>query len=151
MSNLGFEPRWVSSTTRNLTSWAKLTLLFSPVFLCTRLKSSTENPHNFDLLGPFGPRCQVVSFLQPTTCCRRRRPCATLHRVRRCRAPPRSSSSPVTAPYLTTYWALTTKTEVLNDAHSPPTATLPEPLFSPLRVYERHHNPAASRRTHSFP
>jgi hypothetical protein len=26
MSNLGFEPVWVSSTTRNLTSWAKTTL-----------------------------------------------------------------------------------------------------------------------------
>jgi hypothetical protein len=30
MSNLGFEPEWVSSTTRNLTSWAKPTL--SPFF-----------------------------------------------------------------------------------------------------------------------
>jgi hypothetical protein len=28
MSNLGFEPGWVGSTTRNLTSWAKPTLQF---------------------------------------------------------------------------------------------------------------------------
>jgi hypothetical protein len=41
MSNLGFEPGWVSSTTRNLTSWAKPTLLIYCILIylikCFRL------------------------------------------------------------------------------------------------------------------
>jgi hypothetical protein len=61
---------------------------------------------------------------------------------------PRRASSHVTVPHLTTSEG---KTEALNDAHSVPIVSLHEPFSSPpLRAYKRHHNSAASRRTHSY-
>jgi hypothetical protein len=38
MSNLGFEPEWISSTTRNLTSWAKPTLHVRETFYFKQIK-----------------------------------------------------------------------------------------------------------------
>jgi hypothetical protein len=43
MSNLGFEPRWVSSTTRNLTSWAKPTAGLGLCLVELNVTSSSES------------------------------------------------------------------------------------------------------------
>jgi hypothetical protein len=52
MSNIGFEPVWVSSTTKNLTSWAKPTLPLLINLYVTNLWNR-ESAHKISFQGTY--------------------------------------------------------------------------------------------------